>query len=303
MSPEEQVAPEEHVAPEDIARLAEGGVPPDQAEPMLAHFSQCRSCMAAYTEAVRYRAAWLAKREAFEPPGNVLARARDAVRPAPANRNRWPRQLWRLAPVAAAVALMVVLVVRLGRPPETAPESLPPAVAQELAAHRDQTRGLFVPGAETVRGTTTRVFRGETDHGTPIGLVDSLQGVFESAPAGSAHVRSGFRYASALLADGHREAALDVVTDLVKLAPRDCACRSLAAALEYPRSREGAQEHLRTALEAGCRDDVTRINLAIVQQALRDSADAHRTFRELANRKGALGDRAREELGLGAATH
>jgi hypothetical protein len=54
---------------------------------------------------------------------------------------------------------------------------------------------------------------------------------------------------------------------------------------------------------AGCRDDVTRINLAIVQQALGDTAEARRTFVELANRVDALGERAREELGRSAATH
>jgi hypothetical protein len=294
---------EPHVAPEDIARLAEGGSPPEQAEPMLAHFSRCRSCMAAYAEAVRYRAAWLAERKAFEPPGDVLARARGAVRHATPARRQWPRRLLRLAPTAAAVALMVVLVVRLGRPPGTTRESLPPPVAQALAK-RTLAGGLFVPGTEAVHVDASDTLRGSADQTVTSNLEDSLLKVYTQAQAGPSRERAGYCFASALTVRGRERDALELVGELLKDDPRNCACMSLAAHLEYQRSRlDRAERQLSTAVAAGCRDDVTRINLAIVQQALGDTAEARRTFVELANRVDALGERAREELGRSAATH
>jgi len=298
---------EPHVAPEDIARLAEGASPPEHAEPMLAHFSRCRSCMAAYAEAVRYRAAWLAERKAFEPPGDVLARARDAVRHATPARRRWPRRWLRLAPTAAAVALLVVLVVRLAQPPGDTLEPLPPAVAQALAEHTHLARRLFIPGAETIRLRPARVLRGPAGDvfEKPFSdrFLDSLNAVYRHSREGRSREHAGYRFASALLAQGSVPEARELVEDLLRADPKDCACHSLAAELEYSRGPERAERHLLEAVAAGCHDDVTRINLAIVQLARGDTADARRTFEDLANREDALGDRAREELGRGGETH
>src|SRR5262245_33637961 len=86
-----------HVSNEEIARLAEGTLPAESAESILAHLSRCRSCMAAYVEAVRYRAAWLAEPDAFKPPKDVLERGRAVLRrgesqPRRARPRTWPRR-------------------------------------------------------------------------------------------------------------------------------------------------------------------------------------------------------------------
>jgi uncharacterized protein YecE (DUF72 family) len=296
------MSPEEHIEPEEIARLAEGGPSPKDAEPLLAHLSRCRSCMAAYAEAVRYRAAWLAERSAFEPPANVLAHARAAVRAATPRRRTWPRRLLQTAGCAAAVWLVVTLVGRSGRQPWDRVEALPPAVAKALAEQTHLTRGLFVPGAEAVRVRFAGVYRGSTSEDLSE-IVDSLYGVYSHAPAGRSRERAGFCYASALVAKGSDAGAREVVEDLLKSDPRDCACRSLAAELEYPRWPDRAEKLLREAMAAGCRDDLTRMNLAIVRQARGDTVEARRTFLRLAGREDALGDRAREELERSAQNH
>ena len=298
MSPDEHERPAEHVDPEEIARLAEGALPPDVAEPMLAHLSQCRSCMAAYAEAVRYRAAWLAERSAFDPPGNVLAQARGAVGPAPPRTRQWPRRLLRVAAPAAAVWLAVTLIARFGQRPGGADATLPPLVVQALAEQTHIDSGLFVPGAEAVRVRTTAAFRGLTDDDMMElrQLAESLYTVYAKAPAGHPREQAGFRYASALAARG-RDEADDVIEEVLRSNPKDCACLSLAAKRAYPRALDRAEKILRDAMAAGCRDDVTRMNLAIVRQARGDTAGARGTFEAFEHREDAIGDRARHELG------
>src|SRR5262249_60568109 len=85
--------PGAHVSSEDIARLAEGTLPPEPAEVILAHLSRCRSCMAAYVEAVRYRAAWLAEPHAFKPPEDVLEHGRALFPVMPPTRRTRARRL------------------------------------------------------------------------------------------------------------------------------------------------------------------------------------------------------------------
>src|SRR6185369_11934492 len=97
--------PDDHLSPEEIARLAEGQMPPESAEPLLLHLSRCRSCMAAYVEAVRYRAAWLAAPEAFKPPEELVAAGmRVRFPPAPMGRTSTRAVRW----IPAAVGLLVV---------------------------------------------------------------------------------------------------------------------------------------------------------------------------------------------------
>ena len=80
--------PDDHLSPEEIARLAEGKAPAEATEALLGHLYRCRSCMAAYVEAVRYRAAWLAAPEAFKPPEELVAAAQRVRFPAHAPRGR-----------------------------------------------------------------------------------------------------------------------------------------------------------------------------------------------------------------------
>ena len=290
---------DQHVEYEEIARLAEGRVSPEQAEPMLAHFSQCRSCMAAYTEAVRYRAAWLAKREAFEPPRDMLERGRAVLSGAPHHRPALPRRVFQVAAPVAAVLLVLVIIGRLGRQPTEAGQGLPPPVAQALAK-RTLEGGLFVPGTEAVRVDAPDTLRSSPDLTVLVtkDLEDSLHAVYTQARAGRPRERAGFCFASALTARGSEREALEVVQRLLKDDPRNCACMSLAANLEYGRSQlDLAERHLSTALAAGCRDDVTQMNLGIVKLTRGDTAEARGIFERFEHRDDALGERARKELG------
>lgn len=291
---------EEHVPAEDIARLAEGTLPPENAEIVLAHLSRCRSCMAAYVEAVRYRAAWLAKPKAFKPPDDVLERGRAVVQPVPVVRRTRARRLLLAGSSLAAAWLVIVLVLRSGGTPWGAREPLPQPVAQAIAERTHLSSGLFVPGAEAVRTQPTDVFRGGTedpDAIVPPRALDSLRAMYEHAKNPRSRGRAGYQLASALLARGSVDGARDVVDELLAAQPGDCACHALAAQLDYARSPERAERHLREAVTAGCRDDVTRIDLAIVELARGDSAGARETLEQFEHRDDALGDRARRELG------
>src|SRR5262252_3514002 len=282
---------DDHVSAEDIARLAEGALPPETSEAILAHLSRCRSCMAAYVEAVRYRAAWLAEPDAFKPPKDVLEHARAAVdltpapqavapapvAPAPVAQRSLARR-WLVAGSSMAAAWLVfALVVRSVGTQSSAP--LPSPVDSLLAENTHLARGLFLPGAERVRTRPVLALRGEGPEDGPTSraatrVVDSLRTVYVSAKGARARGRTGYRYASALLVQGHSAEARDVVEELLAAEPGDCACHALAAQLDYARYPERAERHLREAVAAGCRDDMTRIDLAIVEMARGDSADA-----------------------------
>src|SRR5262249_32573724 len=292
--------PGAHVSSEDIAGLGEGTLPPENAEIVLAHLSRCRSCMAAYVEAVRYRAAWLAKPKAFKPPDDVLGRGRAGVPPGPAVRPTPPRRPLPAGSSRAAASLGGVLVLRSGGTPWGAREPLPQPVAQAIAERTHLSSGLFVPGAEAVRTQPTDVFRGGTedpDAIVPPRALDSLRAMYEHAKNPRSRGRAGYQLASALLARGSVDGARDVVDELLAAQPGDCACPALAAQLDYARSPGRAERHLREAVTAGCRGGATRRDLATGALAPGASAGAGETLEQLEPRDDALGDRARRELG------
>jgi hypothetical protein len=269
--------------------------------------------MAAYVEAVRYRAAWLAEPEAFKPPKDVLERARAAVVPAPVDpqasahrplgQAKTDRRL-AAAGLLAAACLVAVLVLRPGAPRPGTRVPLPMPVAQALADRTHLGSGLFLPGAESVRTQSAKHLRGRAESGVagePGALVtshvvDSLRDAYALAKGVRARTRAGYGLATALFARGETTAARDTVEDLLEQSPGDCACRALAAQLEFGRSPHAAEQHLRSAIAAGCHDDITRIDLAIVEAAQGDSANARETLEQFEHRDDALGDRARREL-------
>src|SRR5262245_17155870 len=175
--------PEEHVSAEDIARLAEGTLPPETSEVILVHLSRCRSCMAAYVEAVRYRAAWLANPDAFEPPKDVLERGRALFRSESRTRRSRGRQVFAAGSMAAAASILVAMVLYSGRSRWGTHETLPQPIARALAQRTHLARGLFLPGAQSVRAQPGCQVRGNPSEGPDAMLisqaVDSLRTVYE----------------------------------------------------------------------------------------------------------------------------
>src|SRR5262245_53783729 len=149
---------ERHLTPEQIAMIAEGRMSETEAAGAMEHLSRCRSCMAAYSDAVRYAAAWLAVPKAFEPPDALLKLARDEGPQPRAERAHSSPAHRRWAPIAAtataALGLVVVGVIRLTG--EHGP-ALPAGVCGVLARPGS---GLVIPGAVAPEFSPGDVFRG-----------------------------------------------------------------------------------------------------------------------------------------------
>jgi len=288
---------EDHVSSEEIARLAEGGLPPEGAESLLPHLARCRSCMAAYVEAVRYRAAWLADRHAFDPRDELREIGRQVAGSTVSSRPRTPRRLlMATAPVAAGV-LVVLLLWQGPWRRSLGTVELPRSIATALARQTHLADGLFLPGAESVRAHPAEILRGgEPNTNGFERLADSLGAEFRRATPRASRARAGYRYAAVLFITGRPQSANEVLDEVLAQEPGDCACQSLAAELDLATSPERAERHLREAVAHGCRDPLTRMNLAIVQRSLGDASSAARTFQRLAGRKDAIGERARAEL-------
>src|SRR5262245_38753151 len=115
-----------HIGLEDLALLAEGRLKPEQAARLHEHLAECRQCTAAYADAVRYRAVWLAESEAFVPPRELIG-AGVAVGPGEPEPLREPRRVsargalsrgvrrgWVLAGASLALAGLVAAPVLFG---------------------------------------------------------------------------------------------------------------------------------------------------------------------------------------------
>jgi putative zinc finger protein len=64
---------ETHIELSTLAQCADGTLPEIEARTVREHLAECRSCLAAYVDAVRYRAAWLADSDAFRLEGSDRA--------------------------------------------------------------------------------------------------------------------------------------------------------------------------------------------------------------------------------------
>src|SRR5262245_54781261 len=138
-----------HVDLGTLAELVDGSLAPGKASEARAHLRQCRSCMAAYVDAVRYRAAWLADPEAFRPDDDVRRWAEsggDGPRSSP--RSSWVRLGGKVLQVSAAAVLVIWLAATLVGGAPTVRFELPPAVRDAVA--RSSERGLVLPGAAEV---------------------------------------------------------------------------------------------------------------------------------------------------------
>src|SRR5262249_20108791 len=99
-----------HVDLATLAELVDGTLPAAEVSRVRAHLGECRSCMAAYADAVRFRAAWLANPDAFraeEEAGSLMPEGL-AGSSRSARGSRW-RPDGKLLSIAAAAAVVLWL--------------------------------------------------------------------------------------------------------------------------------------------------------------------------------------------------
>jgi hypothetical protein len=264
-----------HLSDETLAVLAERGAHGPHDERSLQHLARCRSCLAAYADAVRYRTAWLAAPELFLVPG---ARVVTPRRAAPA----WtPR---RLAPVLAAAGLLIV--VGIGAPLMNRRGAPAPAADGPIATllERASATDLVYPGGE--RGAAEQPLRyreaGLEDRATA-DAIDELRRRYEAD--GARHLADLYSLSAALTAAGRTDLAHDYVQEGRALAPEHTGFLLLAAVLAHRTGNvERADQLLRQARAIAPHDVTLMLDHAILLQQSGGGAEADALLRQVIRR-------------------
>lgn len=277
-----------HLSVDHLAALAEGGVRSEEAS-VTRHLARCRSCMAAYADAVRYRAAWLASPGLFETP---------PVRPTPTAR-AW--QVKAARPLLAAGLLMLFgwggyLV--LPRPQAVPGNPQPIASVLEQAS----SLGLVYPGGEAGAAPTGAPYRsGAIVRDGAQRVLDSLLACYERTPPRSS--ADLYLFSSALAAGGRMDLARDYVAEAREARPGDPRFLVLAAIIaRHDEDHAEAEALLREARQLAPRDLTVALDLGIVLAEKGARAEAESLLREVSRRvpRSAMALRADRTLEQGA---
>lgn len=165
-----------HLTSEQLSQLVDGSIS-DPARVLLEeHLRSCRSCFAAYEDALRYRAVWETDPAIFRAPSPIAALAHETPRRAARERAHMEREAqrgrlgsrpgWRaLLPAAGAAVIVVALVGALSL---WRPDMMQPARGEyseffapvKAAVEEASTGGaIVIPGAESVAAMTVPAFR------------------------------------------------------------------------------------------------------------------------------------------------
>jgi hypothetical protein len=254
--------------------------------------------MAAYVEAVRYRAAWLAKPEAFEAPEELVQLGVRVAGPSAPTRRA---VLLRRAAVAIPAAACLIAVVWIGVRGLARPLALPEPVGATLALRAEHGQGLFLAGAPLSATDPAETIRGANDLVALEHAADSLNAAYvavrDRRHTADAFVRVAYPIAVTRFAQGDLPGSIEVLDQVRSVAPDDCRCRTLRAAISLANSDTVvAEDSLSHAIQRGCNDATVRMDLALIHAARGDTGAAFPVFREMAGRDDALGTRAKAEL-------
>lgn len=288
-----------HVDLETLAALAEGALGPDEAAAVHSHLATCRSCTAAYADAVRYRAAWLAKPGAFAPStAEARALARSVGRalglPAPPPRRR-AMPAWLAAAAVLAVVFTGASWLAWDRRPPAAGLELPPSVraATEVAS----SRGLVLPGGERLAGRPAPEMRSGSGEVTPE-LEQQASALQQSYESGRRSADDTAVLVAALLAVSDVDGARTYAREGRRNHPRDVRLMLLnAAALQRDNDVAGAEAQLREAHRRAGGDPVVALDLALVLRQRGQAEEARELLQRVArSRVAPLAERAKREL-------
>ena len=287
-----------HIDPQDLAQYAEGTLPEEQARAIRDHLAECRSCMAAYVDAVRYRAAWLADSQSFR----LDDRDRDFIpgsatdqRP-PQGRTRRPAAWGRIALVGSVAVMVVIGIQLMGRPGTPALGfRLDPATLEATA--RSTARGLVLPGAQAHAADPSQDRRSGSDASSPE-LEAELRAAIQAYEAGSRDAMSSARVVAALLANGDVDAANDYGEEALRAHPDHVSLLVFVAAVKTRKNElPKAEQLLRHAIRQAPRDPLVALDLGLVLCQLGRGDESRKWLdRAAASNVPAVATRARREL-------
>ena len=207
-----------HLSEETLAVLAERGAQGPADERSLQHLTRCRSCLAAYADAVRYRTAWLAAPELFDASG---AASMPKVAGVP------QRRLGFTWPAAAALLLVVGLSVPLLIPKPRVPAATGPIAA---LLERASATDLVYHGGERGAAAEPLPYRaGGIESRAADTAIEALRQRYEANAARS--LPDLYALAAAFTAAGRTDLAHDYVQEGRALAPEHPGFLLLAAVL------------------------------------------------------------------------
>ncbi|MGH7731199.1 MAG: zf-HC2 domain-containing protein [Candidatus Eiseniibacteriota bacterium] len=292
-----------HPSTDQLAALADGRLGSGEAEALETHLTTCRSCMAAYADAVRYRAAWLATPQAFEPPRGLVEDGMTVARPAQRDRgmgrSRVPsasRRSWRrialaggtLALVAAAL-LGLYLRERLRNPERALPTSIRTAL-EDVSG-----RGLVLPGGESGAVHRGPVLRSGTDRPSPE-LEAATRSAIEKYEAGRRNRGDIYAVTAGLYACGRTEAARDFADEGLRRDSSDAHLLVMRGAIAYQMSDLSLAERcLRQSLRLR-RDAATTLDLGIVLAEMGRPGEARLLLGRALRGPAPISGRAQQEL-------
>ena len=251
----------DHPTVEELARLVDGTADDVERGLLIEHLSRCRSCMAAYSDAIRYRTAHLARPEAFRRPKDLDTAAPATRDIRPIYRARPMRFLLVSAAAAASVALYFGL--RSGRQPRGIEPSWQPPAAVRTAVDHSFSSDFILPGARSFELSGPVMRAGDAVPAALLASLDSMATLFAQNKldsAGTYWMISGTAAAGDL---NRAETYLKIARDRN---PDDAALFLLAAGIAYKQSDlESSERLLRRSLEVDSLSEAARYDLALIQ--------------------------------------
>lgn len=287
-----------HLELSELAQCADGTLTEAEAARVREHLAECRSCMAAYVDAVRYRAAWLADPDAFHLESGDRRLARRVLRKGVLAHRRSRYRVPHLSVAVLVSAVVVVGSIAALRAMNAAPTlgfALSPAVLDATA--QSSARGLVLPGAED---HADRV-RSESRSGPPASSLEldrEVKSAIEGYESGSRGPDPGARVVAALLAAGEVETARAYARECLRQHPTAVPLLVFGADADYrANDLRGAEELLRAAAGRAPHDPLVALDLGLVLRRQGQDAEARRWLsRAAGSRLVPLATRATREL-------
>lgn len=254
-----------HLDANDLAALADGGAGEAASAAAQAHLAVCRSCMAAYGEAVRVAHRRATQPEAFALPAEYLAAGLAAGSPPrrAATTGRPRTTHWRPAAAVslAAAAIALAVVFAPGRNAGDLGRGDIVLIGDLLRAQ--SSAGPLAPDAEPRPGVAAPVYR--SGQSLPPDLEEALQAAARKHGSAPTDPRQAYWLAAGYLAGGKVGAAVDLLRVARQRHPEDQRLLVLDGIAAYRASELARAEGLlREAVRRLPDDAVARFDLAVV---------------------------------------
>lgn len=257
----------DHLSADMLAAMAETGRAAADAR-SLEHLTHCRSCMAAYADAVRYRTAWLGSPELFDEDTGEAP-------PSTPSPRRW------IIPLAAGLLIVSGIGGWLALRP-TPPTRLPNSTIAALL-ERASAGDLVFPGGEHGAAEPQNPYRGDSREGRAVeAAIEELRLRYENDSHSTDDL---YALAAALMAAGRTDLAHDYVREGRARAPGHTGFMLLAAAIERIDGNIPEAERLLHLARMRAPGDATlMLDHAIVLLEMGSTQDATRLLEEVIRR-------------------